>query len=127
LSGSSFAERPPEHGLGKRARRQAVEVGARVLDQTETDLVGRDLAIEQPGLGARILQRLGEQVVHLDHVDAALAHLGDEVEMVALGVLHPQHVIEQQRVAVGRGQPLVGASRRAHQHLGSWPTSECTP
>ena len=99
------------------ARVQALEIGAGVLDQAEADLVGGDLAVEQPGPGGRVLQRLGEQVVHLDHLDAALAHLGHEVEMVALGVLHPQHVVEQQVVAVGRGQPLVRPARRADQDL----------
>ena len=58
-----------------------------------------------------------EQVVHLDDVDAAVAHLLDELEVVALGVLDPQHVVEEQRVAVRGREPLVGAARRAHHHL----------
>ena len=33
------------------------------------------------------------------------------------GVLHPQHVVEQQVVAVGRGQALVRQAGRADQHL----------
>ena len=40
-----------------------------------------------------------------------------EVEMVALGVVDPQHVVEQQVVAVGRRQALMGAARRADHHL----------
>ncbi len=54
--------------------------------------------------------------MHLDHFDAAVAHLGDEVEMIALGVLDPQHVVEQEVVAIARRQPLVGAARRARHH-----------
>ena len=55
--------------------------------------------------------------MHLDDVDAAIAHLLHEVEMVALGVLDPQHVVEQQRVAIRRRQPLMGAPRRADHDL----------
>ena len=61
--------------------------------------------------------RLGQQVVQLDDLDVAVAHLVHEVEVVAAGVLHPQHVVEQQVVAVGRREPLVRQTRRAHQHL----------
>ncbi len=55
--------------------------------------------------------------MHLDHLDAAVAHLGDEVEMVALGVVDPQHVVEQEVVAIARREALVRASRRADHHL----------
>jgi hypothetical protein len=57
---------------------------------------------------------VGQQVVHFQHIDAALAHFGDEVEVVALGLSHPEHVIEQQFVAVVRGQPLMGQTWGAH-------------
>ena len=53
-------------------------------------------------LAAGIGHRLGEHVVQLDHLDAAVAHLVHEVEVVASRVLHPQHVVEQQVVTVGR-------------------------
>ena len=101
----------------ERARVEALEVGAGLLDQPQADLVGDDLPVEQPLPGLGILERLGEQVVHLDDLDAAVAHLGHEVEMVALGVLHPHHVVEQERVAVRRRQPLVRPSGRADQDL----------
>ncbi len=44
----------------------------------------------------------GEQVVQLDDLDAAAAQLVDEVGVVALRVLHPHHVVEEQVVGVGR-------------------------
>jgi hypothetical protein len=55
--------------------------------------------------------------VQLDDVDLALAHLVDEVLMVALGVLDPEDVVEQQVVAVRRREALVGQPGRADQHL----------
>ncbi len=41
--------------------------------------------VEDPGLRLGNGHRLGQQIVHHDYVDAAVTHLGDEVEMVALG------------------------------------------
>ena len=40
-----------------------------------------------------------------------------EVEVVALGVVDPQDVVEQQVVAVGRRQALMRAARRADHDL----------
>ncbi|MNT35587.1 hypothetical protein D3C72_1716200 [compost metagenome] len=59
--------------------------------------------------------------MHFDDVDAAVAHLGDEVEMVPLGVVHPHDVVKQQRVAIGWGQSLVGPARRAYHHGAQLP------
>ena len=70
-----------------------------------------------------IVHRLGEQVVQLDDLDAALAQLVHEVGVVALGVLHPHHVVEEQVVAVGRGQPAVRQAGRADQR----PCAACRP
>ena len=55
--------------------------------------------------------------MHLQHFDAAVAHLHHELEMVALGVFHPQHVIEQQIVAVARGQPGMRLARGTDHDL----------
>ena len=103
--------------LGQPPRLQRVQVAAGVVDEAETHLVGHDLAVQQPRLRLRVAHRLGEHVVQLHHLDVAVAHLVDEVEVVTPGVLHPQHVVEQQLVAVGRGEPLVRQAGRADQHL----------
>jgi hypothetical protein len=55
--------------------------------------------------------------VLLDHLDAAVAHLPDEVLVVAPGDLDPGELVEQQPVLVGRGQALVGQARRADEDL----------
>jgi len=86
------------------------------LDQAEADLVGGDLAVEQPRLGGRVLQRLGQQLMHLDHLDPTLFHFQHEVVVILLRFVHPEHVVEQQRIAVRRGQPLVGEIRAVHDH-----------
>jgi len=94
--------------FGQPAWLQLLHPGAHLVMQAKAHEVGRQLAIEQPAFGFGVLQRLAEQVVHLQHLDAALAHLGDEVEMVTLGLADPQHVVEQQLVAVRWCETLMG-------------------
>jgi hypothetical protein len=96
---------------------QAVEVGADLVHEAEPDLVGDDLLVQDPRPGLGHSHRLRQELVHLQHLDAAVAHLGDEVEVIPLGVVDPQHVVEQQCVAVRRGEALVGAAGGAHQDL----------
>jgi hypothetical protein len=49
--------------------------------------------------------------VQLSDFHVAVTHLVDEVEVVAAGVLHPQHIVEQQVIAVARGESLVRQAR----------------
>ena len=51
-------------------------------------------------------QRLAEQVLDVEDLDAALAHAGDELVVLPLGPLDPQDVVEQELVVVARGQAL---------------------
>lgn len=94
--------------LGQLARLQAFEPAAHFVGQADADGVGGDLAIQDPLQGFGVLHRIGQQVVHFQDFDPTLAHFGDEVEMVALGLVDPDHIIEQQFIAVVRGQPLMG-------------------
>ena len=60
-----------------------------------------DLALVQdvpahPVPGLRAGQRLGQQVLGLEHLDAAVAHRLAEHVMLGLGPRHPQHVVEEQ-------------------------------
>jgi hypothetical protein len=55
--------------------------------------------------------------MHLDNFDPAVAHLLHKVEMVTLGVLDPDHVVEQQLIAVGGRKTQMGAPWRANHHL----------
>ena len=62
-------------------------------------------------------QRLGQQVLGLEHLDAAVAHRLAGHVMLGLGPRHPQHVVEQQLGGVGRGQAGVFQARPVHHHL----------
>ena len=55
----------------------------------------------------------GQQLVQVQHLHAAFLHLQDEVVMVLLGLVHPDDIVEQQILAVARGQALVGKARAA--------------
>ena len=103
--------------LGQFARLQAFQPGAQLVGQADADAVSGDLAIEDPLQGFGVRHDVGQQVVHFQNIDAAFAHLGDEVEVVALRLVHPDNVVEQQLVAVARGQALMGESGRADHHF----------
>ena len=110
-------DRPPIRVSAQLAGGEAVKVALDLVDQAKAHLIRHHLIVEDPLLRFGDRHRLGEQVVHLDDVDAAIAHFGDEIEVIALGVVHPQHVVEQQRVAVAGREALVRPSRRADHHL----------
>ena len=103
--------------FGELTVREAVEVALDLVDQTEAHLIRHHLIVEDPLLRFGDRHRLGEQVVHLDDIDAAVAHLLNEVEVIALGIVDPQNVVEQQRVAIGGREALVRPSRRADHHF----------
>src|SRR5215468_9055603 len=73
--------------------------------------------VADQGAGLRDREHPGQQVMQFDDLDAALAHLAHEVEVVTPGVLHPYHVIKQQVVAVAGGQALMSQARGADQDL----------
>ena len=77
--------------------------------------------IENPLLAFGNGHGFGQQAVHLDHIDAAVAHLGHEIEVVALGVLHPHHIVEQQVVAIAGRQALMRAARCTDHDLAQLP------
>ena len=81
--GEFLGRQAADQGLRKLAVRQAFEIAADLVDEAEPDLVGHDLVVEDPFLGFGNRHGLGEQIVHLDDFDAAVAHLLHEVEMVA--------------------------------------------
>jgi hypothetical protein len=98
-----------------------------VFDEAEADLVRHDLAVEQPGLGLRDGEHLGQDVVQLEDLDPALAHLAHEVDVVPACVLH--HITSSnsnlsQLVGVRRMWASPGALTRTFRSV---PTSECTP
>ncbi len=115
--GQIIGRNPADQEFGDLARLQAAQPGADLVDQAEADLVGGELAFENPVQRFLLTDDIGQQVVHLQHVDITLTHLGDEIEVVALGLGNPEHIVEQQFVAVVRGQPLVGQAGGAHHHL----------
>ncbi len=53
-------------------------------------------------------QRLGQHLVQVEHLGAALAHLEHEVVVVLLRFLHPEHVVEQQIGGVARASAADG-------------------
>ena len=80
------------------------------------DLLGPQPAASSHSRAVGVGERLGQQVVEQQHLDAALAHQVDERVVLLAGAPHPDHVVEEQLVAVGGGQPLVREVRAVHHH-----------
>ena len=77
---------------------------------------GRSLPGQHPLPRLRILERLGEQVVEQQHLDSAFAHQVDEGVVLLPRAPHPDHVVEEEVVAVARRQALVGDIGPVHEH-----------
>ena len=74
-SGNSSVERPPIRVSASSRSGRPFEITAYLVDQAEPDLVRYDLVVEDPFFRFGDGHRLGEQVVHLHDIDAAVAHL----------------------------------------------------
>ena len=73
--------------------------------------------LEHPLARDLVGQRLREQVLEVQHLDAAITqHVGKGVVLLP-GALHPQHVVEQQVGAVRRRQPLELEIGTVQHHL----------
>ncbi len=88
-TGQVIAGDTADEEFGEPARLEFLQPGAHFVVQAEADEVGRQLAIQNPAFRLGVVEDVGEQVVHFQHFDAALAHLGDEIEVVALGLADP--------------------------------------
>ena len=77
---------------------------------------GRSRRLSSHSRAVGLGERLRQQLVQQQHLDPARAHQVDErVELLA-GAPHPDHVVEQQVVAVGGGQALVREVRAVDHH-----------
>ena len=86
-----------------------------LVAQARADEVIGDLAVQHPVTALGYGDHLGEQVLQLEDLDVVVLDLRHEIEVVASRLLQPDHVVEQQLVAVLRGQSLVGEPWCAHQ------------
>ena len=62
------------------------------------------------------VQRLGQQIVDVQYLDTLAPHRACKDIVIFLGLLDPEHVVEQQCVTIGGRQPLVRQTRRADDH-----------
>ena len=105
-SPDSATVRPPMRCRASRSGGKALERGAHIIHQRRADDVLRRDELDQPAASGVVgPERLGQQILDVEHLDAALTHPSDELVVLPLRALDPQDVIEQQLVVVGRGQP----------------------
>ncbi len=113
--------------MGKPIRRHLREPRLQFRGHVGADRARCQALVEQPGPRLRQRQGLGQQGAEIEHRDVALAQGIDEGVVFLPGLLDPQHVVEQQRLAVLR-------VRRCRLRSGRWtmtslslPISEWTP
>ena len=104
--------------LGELVRLQVPQHGADLVHQRHPDRVLRRRQLDQPLRASSLAASASaEQVAEEEDLDPALAHPGHELVVLVLGPLDPQHVVEQQFVVVGRGQPLEAELRPVDHDL----------
>ena len=79
-------------------------------------MVRGDPAVEHEAARLGILECLRQHLVQIQHLDPALLHLEPEIVVVLLGLMHPDHVVEQQIVAVAGGEAQMGEPGPADHH-----------
>ncbi len=102
--------------VGERDCVDLVEVGADLVGHAGADGERRDRPIEHPLLGIRRLERLGEQLLEIHDLDAAVAHQVRERVVLLARSPDPQHVVEQELVVVVGGQALELEIRPVDHH-----------
>ena len=108
---------PPMRRSATRAG-SAVVIHSRAYAESEGPTM-RSLRIRSQthSRAAAIGERLGEELLGVEHLDAALAHrLGEDVVFL-LGPTHPDDVVEEQFVDVRRCQPGVLQTRSMDHDL----------
>lgn len=105
-AGELALEKAADEVPGEGLRVHGVEVRANTISQLHAEVVDRHVTVEHPPAGGVVLERLGEQVGQVQHLDALLPEGVGEDVMLLPRPLHPEHVVEQEAAHVRRCQPL---------------------
>ncbi len=101
------SRQPADQVPGQSRRFEVQQEAAHFVHQRPADgVLGGDLFDDHLASFGTGLQGLGQQVLHVEDFGATLAHDPGELVVLPLGALHPQHVVEEQFVVVGRGETL---------------------
>ena len=115
-SGSSRTVTPPVSRVASSSAGISVIHAVSSSENIAVTSSGRSRARQQPLLRLRVLERLAQQIVEEQDLDAALAHQVDERVVLLARAPHPDHVIEQQLVTVRRREALVREIGAVHDH-----------
>ena len=110
-------EQPADEDLGEALGHLREQPAAQLVDQRQPDRERRDRALDD--VPARVFargERLGEQLLEVEHLDAAVAQDVGEVVVLALRALDPDDVVEEVLGAVLRRQPLERSTGTVDQH-----------
>ena len=108
--------------LGEHIGRQPPQLVPDRIDEGDADGVLGHRHLDEPlatlvagGKSSR------QQVAEQKDLDAMGAHLFDELVVLVLRPLHPENVVEEQLVVIGRGEPLQAQLGSVNHHLPQLP------
>ncbi len=117
-SPASATVKPPIRCFARVGASRPDEERAHLIGRRPADRVGRRDGLDQRATGfVAGGQRLREHVVGVADLHPALTHHRDERVVFALGLFHPEHVVEEQLVVIGGGQTLEAEIRAMDHHL----------
>ena len=126
-AGSSSTVTPPVRLRRQLLGRHLAQPLPQRLGEHHRHVLGPDAPREQPVARLGVLERLREQLVEQQYLHAAIAHQVDEGVVLLAGPPHPDHVVEEQLVAVGRRQPLLREIGPVHHHGAELPDLRMGP
>jgi|GEM_PF-7102478 hypothetical protein len=109
--------KPAQQILGQLGTGQLVHPRAQFRHHAHPDLIGRYPVIQQPITGLGEIQRLRQQVVHVQHFDTLIVHRLRKDIVVFLRLLDPEHVVKQQILTVRGGQAAVRQTGATYDDL----------
>ena len=115
-SGSSWVVTPPVNRVASSPGRHLGHPRGQLVREHLGDLLRPQAAGEQPRARLGVLERRRQQVVEEQHLDAVLAHQVDERVELLPRAANPDHVVEEELVAVRRREPVVGEVGAVHEH-----------
>ena len=101
LGDGQAADQVARQGIGRQARSGSAWTSSTRLGPTTASEATRSMSRRRTCLVAGG-ERLAQQVLDVQHLDAALAHARDELVVLPLGPFDPQDVVEQELVVIGR-------------------------
>jgi hypothetical protein len=107
---------PGRDHRGEVGRREVGHRGGQVVAEAITQVKCRRRALDDLLVRGGVLERLGEQLDEVEHLDVVIAERLGECVVLVLGPPDPRDAVEEQRVVVARCEPPELGAGSVQQH-----------